>query len=256
MSRSGATERATLETLNRQQRYLIQILCDAYNSPRAKGKLYEILQYYCRSQKVRSDFGNRLDQAEETIKSKIKGRGSLERIAELKRQIAEQDEAYAKLEKQLAQYNEKAKEYEDMLARNEQEKADLLASFQRHANGSKSESGASSKELELRAERLAAECEKMRKQSQDAKDLCHQIQDELERSNEECKTLQRQIHAAQEQLSGASSKTIDEEVLNRQIKEQERVIEGLNKDIDDANEEIAKLKRENQSLRDRLLHSD
>ena len=86
--------------------------------------------------------------------------------------------------------------------------------------------------------------------------LCHQIQDELERSNEECKTLQRQIHAAQEQLSGASSKTIDEEVLNRQIKEQERVIEGLNRDIDDANEEIAKLKRENQSLRDRLLHSD
>ena len=255
MSRLRETRKETLARVSKQQRYLIQILCDAYNSPKEKGKLYEMLRYYCDSQSRGSDMVKQLTSIQEKFARKSGCHD--DRVKELEKAIADQDAAYAKLEQQLVEYNKQAKEYEDMLARNEKEKAELLASFQRHAKGSQSDvSDASSRSLELRAERLTAECDRMKKQSQDARDLCHQIQNELDRSNEECKTLERQIHAAKEQLSGSSSRALDEEALNRQIKEQESVIESLIKEIDGSNEEIAKLKRENQSLRDRLLHSE
>ena len=245
-----------LEGINRQQKLIIQILCDAYNCPKNKGKLYDIIRQFCALEQEGTDGFEQLKSPKSKTSSKVADDGKSKKIKQLEQEIADQDEAYTKLEKQLLEYNEQAKHYEDMLAKNEKEKADLLANFQRQANVSQcNNSSIAYKQLETKAEELAAECERMKKQSHDAKQLCHEIQDELRRSREECKTLEKQIEVAKQQLKN-TDKSVDNETLKAQITEQEQLIEQLNKEIDEANDEITRLKRENQTLRDRLLHSD
>lgn len=244
----------TLLQINQQQKYLIQILCDAYNSQTEKGKLYDVIRQFCLQQQNAHNIFEKIDSAQAKADATFVDEAGQERIRELEEEIRNQDALYAKLENQLKEYNEQAKEFEEMLAQNEREKADLLASFQKAAGGSQSHNSSAFRDLEVRADELTAECEKLRKQSADAKNICKEVKHELARSHEERKELERQVEAAKRQLSHSMEYTDPE--IKQQIEEQEAIIEDLQNQIDEANKEIAALKRENQSLRDRLLNSD
>lgn len=251
--RKRPSERAKLENINVQQRHIIQILSDAYNSPQNRGKVYEIIRDYCighgATETGASSPSQYIDMDEE--------------IKCLEQEIAEQDIAYARLERQLAEYNQQARQYEDMLARNEKEKADLLASFQRRVEfGESSNSGTASRSQMLlsKSEEISAECEKVKQRSNDARELCQQVQEELVKSREECKILESQVEQAKAHLRHASESGDDidddgDEVLKRQISEQDRIIDSLNMEIEEANAEIAKLKKENQALCDQLVNA-
>lgn len=254
MSKIADVSKDSLLQINQQQKYLIQILCDAYNSQTEKGKLYEIIRQYCLQQQNGHAILSKIDTAQEKADATFVDEAGKERIRELEEEIRKQDDLYAKLENQLREYNEQAKQFEDMLAQNEKEKAALLASFQKAADGSQSNS-AIFHDLEVQRDELTAECEKLRKQNNDTKSLCHEVQSELVRSREDHKELERQVQAARQQLNDTINQYSDPD-LKQQIEEQETIIEDLQKQIDDANEEINRLKRENQSLRDRLMHSD
>ena len=62
-SDSEATKE-TLTQINQQQKYLIQILCDAYNSQTDKGKLYQIIRQYCLQQKNSHEILGKIDSAQ------------------------------------------------------------------------------------------------------------------------------------------------------------------------------------------------
>ena len=226
-----------LEARNQENKLLIQILSDAFNRPNNnRGRLYDLIRIQC-PQFVEQHQDN-------------------DRVHELEREIEAQTEAHKKLEKQLLDYNEKAKQYEEMIAKNEKEKADLLASFQRRANVSQSnDTSLAFKALESKAEGLASECERMRKQSFEAKQLCREIHNELTKSRGECKVLKKQIEEAKQQLQ-AKGKTPNKKTLQAQIDEQDRLINDLTTQIEATTKEIERLKQENQTLRDRLLRSD
>ncbi|OHS93718.1 hypothetical protein TRFO_39986 [Tritrichomonas foetus] len=178
----------------------------------------------------------------------------MKRIQELERLIIEQDSAHAKLEQQLIEYNAKAQEYEDELAMNEKEKARLLASFQQSSNSISTTSNTSEhfKELEKRAQELADECNKARAKNDSAQALCGEIQNQLLQSQGQVKTLEKQVESTKNQLSISQN---DPDLL-QQIAEQEQTIERLTVELAQANEKIASMKRENQSLRDKLMNID
>lgn len=233
---------AELEAVNQENKYLIQILSDAMNRPGNRGRLYNMICQAC-------PFFTEQQQGE------VGDSGKHDRIQELEREIEAQTAAHEKLEKQLLDYNEKAKQYEEMIAKNEKEKADLLASFERHANATQSnDTSLAFKALETKAEGLASECERMRQQSNEARQLCRDIHSALKKSRGECKSLEQQIKSAKRQLR-SKGKGVNDEKLKEQIAEQDRLITELTSEIDSTDKEIARLKEENQNLRERLLQS-
>jgi predicted nucleic acid-binding Zn-ribbon protein len=172
-------------------------------------------------------------------------------------ELAQQDLAYQDLEERLRVYNDAAKQYEDELARIAEGNAQILASFQRNANASPGGSVSSNVSVEGfehsgRARDLLAECKTMKKQNEDSTALCGEIRLQISKSHEECATLEKRISHARRRLNDSLNASNDEAGLQAQIDQQEAQIDSLNQEIENANATIAQLKRENQSLRDRL----
>lgn len=65
--------------------------------------------------------------------------------------------------------------------------------------------------------------------------------------------LEKQVENSKSQLLASANQ--DEDLL-RQISEQDKLIEDLTTELTEANNKIAKLKRENQSIRDQLMAHD
>ena len=238
-------ELAKLEKINREQKILIQILSDAYYSSKKDGLNQNLLfNLISKSSLNAINPSLKVDSNED--------KSDLERIRQLELQIQKQDEDYAKLEKQLKEYNEKAKEYEDELAQNEREKAQLLANFQNSStNTSMNASNVSEhfKERERRVQELTNECNQARIKNEQAQKLSNEIQDELANSQRQVKYLEKQLN----QSGNSQILNQDDEILLKQIAEQDKLIESLTNELTEANNTIAKLKRENQSIRDKLM---
>jgi uncharacterized coiled-coil protein SlyX len=243
-----------LQRVNQQQNLLIQVLCDAYNSPNDRGRLFSVIELHARRlAQVASPSGEK-----RTPQNQI--RDGEARVKELERQIREQDSAYQQLEERLRQYNEAARKYEDDLARIGEGNARILASFQRNANGSNSSilsnPPGSPSHHSPRAKELIAQCSKLQKENHDSKELCGQIRTQIAKSQDEFQSIERKLSKAKQRLSDSMSASFDGGSLQVQITEQEKVIESLNQEIDEATVTISQLKRENQSLRDRLQNPD
>jgi chromosome segregation ATPase len=230
-------DRESLERINQQQKLLIQVLCDAYNSPHDRGQLFLLLQ----TQLAKSP-------PAKSAPAPTDATAGL-RIQELERQLQEQDEAYLRLQHRLQEYNEVARHYEDELARVGEGNARLLESFQQKANALTDSDELRS--LDQRGKQLERECAKLERAASDHKSLMEEIQDQIHRSRDEYEALQKQVGQAKRELDGS-----DDPAMQRQIGEQERLISDLNHEIDRAKDTIAQLKRENQSLRDRLENPD
>jgi chromosome segregation ATPase len=236
---SEKRNRESLERINQQQNLLIQVLCDAYNSPRDRGQLFLMLQ---------TQFAQSI--APKSEPSPVDVTAEL-RVQELERQLREQDEAYLRLQKRLQEYNDVARHYEDELARVGEGNARLLESFQQKANALTDSEELRS--LDQRGKQLERECAKLERDASQHRSLMEEIQDQIHKSRDEYEALQKQVKETKQELESSPS---DDPSLRRQIAEQERLIEDLNHEIDRAKETIAQLKRENQSLRDRLENAD
>jgi predicted nucleic acid-binding Zn-ribbon protein len=249
-----AEEIAQLQRVNQQQALLIHVLCDAYNSPQNRGPLYTVLENHCRIQ-------SRLSKGKSGRTSQLGSENCIARIRELELEIAEQDRAYEDMENRLKAYNEAARQYEDELARIGEGNAQILASFQRNANASSGNSFSSTASIDganlsARAQELLTECTKIKRLNDDSKKLHGEIQGQLSKSQEECVTLERRISRTRKKLNDSINASTDDAGLQSQIEEQEVIISSLNQEIDQASATIAQLKRENQSLRDRLQSPD
>ena len=236
-----------LEKINRDQKIIIQLLCDAYYS---EDKNNQILNLIANSS---PNFLNSILDCSKSNNS-ISINDDLNRIQELEKLIIEQDSAHAKLEQQLIEYNAKAQEYEEELAQNEREKARILASFQQSSNTISNASNMSEhfKELEKRAQELNEECNKTRAKNENAQMLAGEIQHQLTKSQGYVKKLEKEVENVKSQLSNSQN---DQELLN-EIQKQEEKIQSLTAELEAANKKIEQMKRENQSLRDKLMNID
>jgi chromosome segregation ATPase len=234
--------------INQQQKLLIQVLCDAYNSPTDRGRLFMLLQNQFSIDAQAPSPSQKAAAVHQRAKQDSCESEAKWRVKELEREIFEQDEEYRLLEQRLLEYNRVAQHYEAELAKVGEGNVRLLASFQQNANQS-----AEFKELEAQAGALNAEFEQVKRQNSDRKQLYAEIQDQVTRSNGEYLALQQQVAKAKKRLD---SPLKEDPQLQRRIAEQERQILQLNQEIDEAKETTAQLKRENQMLRDRLENPD
>jgi predicted RNase H-like nuclease (RuvC/YqgF family) len=249
-----AAEIEQLQRVNQQQSLLIHVLCDAYNSPQNRGQLFTVLENHCQLQR-------KILTGQRGESSRLDLSQGAPCINELEMEIAEQDRAYQELEERLRAYNDAARQYEDELARIGEGNAKILASFQRNANASPGASFSSSISVEgaehsVRGRELIGDCQKIRKQNEESQNLRREILVQISKSQEECATLEKRISRTKQQLNDSLNTSTDETTLQAQIDEQELLIASLNQEIDEANATIGHLKRENQSLRDRLQNPD
>lgn len=240
-------EIAQLEQINKEQKMIIQILCDAYYSSDRENYDYNRIFNLISKSSLKMIYHSPKKDTQTT------NNNDLERIKELEKLIIQQDQEYAKLEQKLIEYNAKAKEYEDEMAQNEREKAQIIANFQHSSTSNGSNVSNHFKELEKKAQELTEECNKARARNNDAQSLYGEIQQQLIQSQNQVKMLEKQVENSKSQLLASANQ--DEDLL-RQISEQDKLIEDLTTELTEANNKIAKLKRENQSIRDQLMAHD
>ena len=123
-----------LKKINNEQKMMIQILCEAYNSPDKENFDYNRIFNFITKSSLKMIYSlPKKDEMNQSINSE-----DIQRIKELEKQIFQIDEDNAKQEQQLKEYNAKAMQFEEQMAQNEREKAQILASFQRSSNSSNS----------------------------------------------------------------------------------------------------------------------
>jgi chromosome segregation ATPase len=210
--------------VNQQQKLLIQVLCDAYNSPGDRGRLFALLQNQF------SEKSPHFPSPAKPSEDNFTDSQGADRIRELERQLHEQDEAFRLLQNRLQEYNDIARHYEDELAKVGEGNARLLQSFQQKAE-------------------FSTEFGSVHEREQ----LLEEVQEQINTSKGEYEILQKKVAQTKKELT--ERKTEDPE-LKRQIEQQELIIADLTQEIDQAKEIIAQLKRQNQALRDRLENTD
>lgn len=238
-----------LEKINKEQKMIIQILCEAYNSADRENFNYNRIFNFISKSSLSMIYPS--PKKKSSIQSV--NDDDIQRIKELERQIAQLDEDYAKQEQQLNEYNAKAAQFEEQMAQNERERAQILASYQQSSASSNSNVSNHFKELEKRAQELTEECNKARAKNNDAQNLYGEIQQQLIQSQKQVKMLEKQIENSKSQLLLSGN---NDEDLVKQIAEQEKLIDDLNTELTELNNKIAKLKRENQTIREQLITHD
>ena len=162
-------------------------------------------------------------------------------IWELELQLAEKKANYTALQGKIAEYVANAEEYDVELARNEREKAEILAGFQKHANDSNSTFTLSQLEEELHAKE--EEKGHLLKEHREVKEMCLAMREQLRSSKDATKQLHQQLVSVRKQIRADGSNQLN------QIHANEARIAELQNELRKARQKIQSLKEDNNMLK-------